>query len=240
MADIEKLGEAFEKAVTKRIRGPDESSPKRKKSRSYLLNPVRMKILSALCKWPCRSLSVLSESLTLPKTTLRWHLSKLMISEYITSKNIGKRKIFYPASLLLDEEIELLYLFCDMRVRIIYNHIRQNPNSTRQEIFEAKKIDEQVIVRLTNHLEEMGLIKSMRGGRFKTYNITHRMESLASGNKNRAIAFREKLIENLKNEDITYKIEKTNSEQTIIYIKAQKEWVGLVIHTDPFVTILAD
>lgn len=93
-----KIGEELEKKLV----GREEeivSRPERKKE-SVLMNQTRQLILQYLCKYPCSRLEALSKDLELSMPTVKWHLEKMIDSNFISLKKLVKLQFSIHRTLL--------------------------------------------------------------------------------------------------------------------------------------------
>ncbi|UCE73284.1 MAG: winged helix-turn-helix transcriptional regulator [Methanomassiliicoccales archaeon] len=217
----EKIGDALKRAITQERAVEDVKE--KKKEESLLMNPTRLAIFQYLCKNPCSKLRAVAQALELAVPTVDWHLKKLVERGLVTSKKVGKNKIFYPAEMIDSEDVEVLALFTQDKAKLIISTIAGNPGIAQGEL--GKKLDmyQQEVGWYTSKLTEKGVLSRTIDGRFRRYYLSENLGDVLRSNRKRKNLFKKTLLKALKSDGTNPEIIRGRGETLVIQIGSGKE-----------------
>ena len=85
---------------------------------------------------------------------------------------------------------------------------------------------------------DKGLISSLEDGRYKRYYPTNRLIELSDKHQKALRAYRKGILERLTKDGVAPKVLRSTDREMHIEIRGGKERRVLVLHTDPFMTVL--
>jgi predicted transcriptional regulator len=133
------------------------------------LNERTRLILNFIRENPGLSFNEISRQLGLAKGDLQYHIQKLEKLGLITSKRSGLRKHYFPKGVFDEREKEILSLLSSENVRGIIMYIIANPGATQKELCSELGLSPPTINYYINKLEELGLVRSIKDGKFVKY-----------------------------------------------------------------------
>ncbi len=237
----EKTKKGFAKAFKHDIGREDEIAVEKwevRKGQSLLMNPVRRELFRYLCEFPCNHLSGISRGLGITPPTTTWHLKKLIDRDLIASKKLNGKTIFFPSNMIEEDDIRILSLINDEKVKQIFLTIRENPGMTQKDISLNLKLQHQSVLWYTLKLEKVELISTIEDGKFKRYYPTNLLSELRDSHLSKLRAFREWLIKALKYDGIDPEVIRTTDKFILIRITTGREKTTLELSTNPFSTVL--
>jgi DNA-binding MarR family transcriptional regulator len=209
-----------------------------KKGQSLLMNPVRREIFRYLCEFPCNHLSGISRDLGLTPPTTSWHLKKMIERNFILTKKIHGKSIFYPANMIEEDDIEILALINDEKVKHIFLNIINNPGSSQKDISEHLKVQHQTVIWFTQKLEKTGLISTLEDGKYRRYYPTNKLSELSDTHISKMKAFREWIIKMFKYDGIDPEVLRVTDKFIMFRVSIGKDKTTLELLTNPFFTVL--
>jgi DNA-binding transcriptional ArsR family regulator len=209
-----------------------------KKGRSLLMNPIRREIFRYLCEFPCNHLSGISRDLGITPPSTSWHLKKMIERNLITSRKKHGKSIFYPTNMIDEDDIEILALINDEKVKHIFLTIINNPGLTQKEVGDQLRIQHQTVIWFTQKLENVGLISTLEDGKFKRYYPTSKLSELSDLHISKMKAFREWVIKTLKYDGIDPEVIRVTDKFILLRISIGKDKTSLELPTNPFLTVL--
>jgi DNA-binding transcriptional ArsR family regulator len=217
----EKIGDALKRAITQERAVEDVKE--KKKEESLLMNPTRLAIFQYLCKNPCSKLRAVAQALELAVPTVDWHLKKLVERGLVTSKKVGKNKIFYPAEMIDSEDVEVLALLTQDKARLIISTIAGAPGISQGEL--GKKLDmyQQEVGWYTSKLTEKGVLSRTIDGRFRRYYLSENLGDVLRSNRKRVNHFKKTLLKALKSDGTNPEIIRGRGDTLVIQISSGKE-----------------
>ena len=165
-----------------------------KKGQSLLMNPVRREIFRYLCEFPCKHLSGISRDLGITPPTTTWHLKKMIARNLITTKKISGKAIFFPTNMIDEEDIEILSLINDEKVKQILLLVIESPGITQKEVSTNLKIRHQTVLWHTIKLQDVGLISSIEDGIYRRYYPTTLLSELSDSHIKKLLKKLKKMI----------------------------------------------
>ena len=217
----EKIGDALKKAIA-RERAEEDFKEKRGEE-SLLMNPTRLEIFQYLCKNPCSKLRTIAKELGLAVPTADWHLRKLTSKGLISTKTVGKNKVFYPAEMIDPNDIEVLTLLSGDKARLICSTIADNLGITQSELGKKLGMYQQEIGWYTSKLTEKGVLSRVKDGRFRRFYINDNLEDVLHSNRKRRGHFKKILMKFLRNDGAKPEIIRSRGDTLVIQIGAGKE-----------------
>lgn len=225
----DKLGDALKRAIAVE-RTIEESEDGRKSEKSVLLNPTRAEIYQYLCKNPCCRVRAIEKALELAVPTIEWHLRKLVDNGFITMKNLGKNKIYYPTDMIDPDDIEVLALISRDKTRIICSTVADNPGITQGQLGKELGMYQQEIGWYTSKLTEKRVLSTVKDGKFKHYYINDKIGDMLHLNRDRKNHFKKTLIRALKKDGVKPEIIRSGGDLLFIQMGTQKEKMILKVN----------
>ncbi len=241
MMKEEKKKKGFAKAFKQDISREEDIAIEKwevKKGQSLLMNPVRREIFRYLCEFPCNHLSGISRDLGISPPTTSWHLKKMMTRDLIATKKINGKSIFFPTNMIDEEDIEILSLINDVKVKHIFLTILNGPGLSQKEISDELKVQHQTVIWFTNKLENTGLISTLEDGKYKRYYPTGKLSELSDLHISRMKAFREWVIKAFKYDGIDPEVIRSTDKFILFKVSIGKDKTTLELPTNPFLTVL--
>jgi DNA-binding transcriptional ArsR family regulator len=225
----EKIGDALKRAITQE-RAVDDVGKSKKDEKSLLLNPTRLEIFQYLCKNPCSKLKSIASSLELADSTVDYHLRKLSKRGLVTVKKVSKNKVYYPTDMIDSEDIEVLALLSQDKVRLICSVISRNPGINQSELGKKLGMYQQEIGWYTTKLTEKGVLKRVIDGKFRRYYLSQELDKVLRSNRKRINLFKKNLISALKRDDMNPEIIRSRGNTLIIQIGSGKDKTMLKVN----------
>lgn len=203
-------------------------------------NILRQQIFQYLCAHPCSSLSAIAERFRISVPTIKYHVDKLIATEYL-SKSITKGKtVFYPTSMFLQdsEELRVLSFLNSSSHAQLFKIIAGNPGISRKELFGL--LETGVVQKTDRRLHALttaGLLTTVRDGRLKRYFPSMLLARVAANCVKRVPMFRKQFIRKLGEEGFDIRIQHVSAESFTIWLSCGGRRYILVIRTEPFQTI---
>jgi len=217
----EKIGDALKRAITQERVAEDVEE--KKGEESLLLNPTRLEIFQYLCKNPCSKLRVIAKELELAVPTADWHLRKMTEKGLVTTKTVGKNKVFYPAEMIDSKDVELLTLIRGDKAKLICSTIASNPGITQSELGKMLGMYQQEIGWYTSKLTEGKVLLRIIDGRYRRYFINENLKEVLYSNRKRINHFKKTLLKALKRDGVNPEIIRARGETLVIQIGSVKE-----------------
>ncbi|UCF08366.1 MAG: winged helix-turn-helix transcriptional regulator [Thermoplasmata archaeon] len=234
----EKIGDALKKAIAQERAVEDVE--KEKESETLLLNPTRLEIFQFLCKNPCSRLRAVARSLDLAVPTVDWHLRKMIERGLVTSKNVGKNKIYYPAEMIDPADMEVLSLLAGDKARLILRTIADNPGITQGKLGKEVGMYQQEVGWYTSKLTEKGVLSSIKDGKYKHFYISESLKDVLRSNRKRRNHFKKTLIRALKRDGMNPEIVRSRGNTLIIEIARGKEKLILKVNLNLIPSFLSE
>ena len=71
---------------------------------TILMNPQRQLIFQYLSKYPCNHMNGIVRDLGLSYPTVKWHIDLLIKQDFVSSKRIGNKNVYYPFNMIADKD----------------------------------------------------------------------------------------------------------------------------------------
>ncbi|UCE36525.1 MAG: winged helix-turn-helix transcriptional regulator [Thermoplasmata archaeon] len=225
----EKIGDALKRAIAQE-RAVGEVEKSKKGEESLLLNPTRLVIFQYLCKNPCSKLRVIARTLDLAVPTVDWHLKKMTEKGLVTTKKVGKNRIYYPAEMIESEDIEVLALLSGDKARFICDTIAANPGITQKKLCKKLGMYQQECGWYTSKLTEYAIINCIRDGKYKHYYISENLDKVLRSDRKRRNHFKKTLLRALKRDGTKPEIIRSRGDVLVIQIESGKEKMILKVN----------
>ena len=225
----EKIGDALKRAITQE-RAVGEVEKSKKDEKSLLLNPTRLVIFQYLCKNPCSKLKSIASFLELADATVEYHLRKMAKRGLVTVKKVSKNKVYYPTDMIDSEDIEVLALLSQDKVRLICSVISRNSGITQSELGKKLGMYQQEIGWYTTKLTEKGVLKRVIDGKFRRYYLSQELGKVLRSNRKRINLFKKNLIKALKRDEMNPEIIRSRGNTLIIQIGSGKDKTMLKVN----------
>jgi DNA-binding transcriptional ArsR family regulator len=205
---------------------------------ALFMNPTRRDIFSLLCARPCLHLSGIAREMGLSVPTVRWHLGKLAADNFVSVRTLSRKKIYFPAGLLEDEDIGMLALLNDAGSRDIYFHILDEPGLSQKDLTSKLGVRHQVVMWHAGRLEKGGLIEMVADGRYRRYYPTDRLNIREDAGRKRLKHFREELIRRLKRDGVDPEVVRTTAGGIHFRVTSGTKRRSFRVPTQPYRTVL--
>ena len=148
---------------------------------------------------PCTGMNNIADALGVSSSTVKWHLEKLVASGYLVERHFGRKRAFWPEGQLEDTDIQIFCILSSNNAKQLLIDIIKSPGQTQKEYSKDFGMTHQGIAMIAARLEASGLIKAMVEGIHTRYYPTRLLTDLSEARYDHSKAFREFVIEKLKN-----------------------------------------
>ena len=157
---------------------------------------------------------------------------------YLEETTAYGKRVFYPMELILKDDIPLFALLTNDSTKQIFKMILTYPGKTQGNIAEQIDIKHQTVMRSTNKLEELGLIKAVTDGKYKRYYPTENVLKKRDEYREHSKGFRKYITRVLESEGLVLSIIKSTDVEFSVKVTEGKKKSTLNIQSDPFLTLL--
>ncbi|MEE9152439.1 MAG: winged helix-turn-helix transcriptional regulator [Thermoplasmata archaeon] len=231
------IGKALEKAITTKEEVPVEREEGEVKFE--FMNKNRQQIFQYLCLHPCSYSSMIAEATGLSLHATNWHLRRLVLSDFISKRTIGKKTVYYPVEMIAVEDIPSLEILNTDKAKTIYLAIGEKKGISQREICEILGLKHQAVIWYARKLESLGLISSLEDGKFRRYYPTELLSRKKEENTKRLKIFKDKIMKRFHRERLSPTILRTTEDKIVVRIARGGSKAVLTLHTNPFITILS-
>jgi predicted transcriptional regulator len=235
--DNEGVGPRIKRAIEGRT-GPSYTPPSYPVIRTLMMNPVRRRIFSELCRRPCLSINDLAKAIGTSRANANWHIERMVSANLLSRRKVGRRWVVYPYNMLEDEDIPIMTLMSRPEVSRIYRKVRQETDLSQGELSKALGVPRQLLAWHLSNLVKVGLIETVQDGRFRRYRATSLFDDRAKKQARKARSFRSELIKNLKKDGAMPVVVKNLARAILIRLGSGKGSSVLEVVTDPYRTAL--
>ncbi len=230
------VGKALEKAISTK---EESTEGEEGETKFEFMNKNRQEIFQYLCLHPCSYSTMISRSIGLSLHATNWHLRRLVESDFISKKTIGKKTVFYPADMLAMEDLPLLEILNTDKAKAIYLAIVEKNGISQGEICEMLGLKHQAVIWYAKKLESLGLISSLEDGKFRRYYPTELLHRKKDESAHRLKIFKDKMLKRFQRERLSPTILRSTEEKIVLRIARGRSKAVLTLHTNPFVTVLS-
>jgi len=223
---------ALRLTITRKDKIPDLEEPKVPKG--ILMNSTRRRILQYLSRYPCLHLHGIAKSMGLTTNNAKWHLDKLLENGYLSTLKMGNKRIYFPTGMIDIEDVNILALLNNSNSARIFPVIASTPGITQKEISKIVDTKQQTLIDKMKLFEKVGLITSVRDGRYRRYYPTKLMEGLEKKNRKRFKEFRQIMLKLLVRDGVNPQIIRTTDKNIHIRINSGKDRSDLILYINPF------
>lgn len=210
------------------------SSNFNKTTSSLLLNNTRREIYQYLCQYPCSHLTGIAKDLKMTPPSIEYHLKKMLKEQFIGTKRIGKKTVYFPNELVADEDIPLLALIHDRKAKMILAAVLNTPCLMQKEISSILELKRQTVRWYIARLQDAGLVDIVEDGVCRRYSPTKLLEIKSEIYEKRLKKFKDHVINNLIMDGMNPRIIKSTKKQLIIQIGNGSLDSLLKLNLDPF------
>jgi predicted transcriptional regulator len=227
-------------AIRKALMDTEDLSQKfeKKPPASAFMNRNRQAIFSYLCTRPCSAMVKISKGMKMSTPTVKWHLKQLVENKFVSTARVGSRVVFYPTELVMPAHLEMLACLNEPLLRHITAEIIRKPGVSQKELCGIVGLKHQTLIYNTSRLEKSGLVCHMRDGKFTRYYPSDKLSKLRESSIRQIHQFRKNLVKMLKKDGVSPRIARTTYGELHVEVTRGGERAMLVLHTDPFVTVL--
>jgi hypothetical protein len=227
--NVPSLGKALRKSL-----GYEEveEGGKRRGLVSLLMNEPRQNIFQFLCDRPCSHLRLIAREQKFSTPTADWHLKKMVNGRMVDVKEVGKKKVYYPAGFVEMRDIIALSILNEDLPRKIVGLLRESPGMTQNQLKEAGLTGG--ISRFLGIMVKEEILTIVIDGRFRHYYINDELSERDQAYKKRMRQFKKDLLRVLKDDGLSPKITKVRENYVEFEIRAGTKKKTLTIRTRPF------
>jgi predicted transcriptional regulator len=228
------------KALERAIKTKEESTEGEEVEAKFeFMNKNRQEIFQYLCLHPCSYSTMISRATGLSLHATNWHLRRLVESEFISKKTIGKKTVFYPADMLAMEDLPLLEILNTDKAKAIYLAVVEKNGISQGEICEMLGLKHQAVIWYAKKLESLGLISSLEDGKFRRYYPTDLLHRKKDESSKRLKIFKDKILKRFQRERLSPTILRSTEEKIVLRIARGRSKAVLTLYTNPFITVLS-
>ncbi|WP_297070806.1 winged helix-turn-helix transcriptional regulator [Thermococcus sp.] len=143
------------------------------------LNERTKLVLGFIKENPGLNFNEISRRLGLAKGDLQYHLHRLEKLGMITSRKGGLKRHYFPTGIFSEREKDILALLSSENVRGIIMYMIAKPGVTQKELCEELGLSPPTVNYYIGKLQELGLVQSMRDGKFVKYQFAGNVELFA-------------------------------------------------------------
>jgi len=202
------------------------------------MNPRRQEIFQYLCRYPCTRLAKIGKDLDLSMAAAKWHLEKLAEKEFISKHEISGETVYCPTDMMDKPDIKLLAAVNHERGTPVLRVIIQNPGITLKELCKMVQLNPRTVLRHAAEMERLGLIETIKDGKFKRFYKTERIEKVNDGYRKRAAKFRRSILKRLKGDGVSPKIVRATDRALHVKIIAGMQKSVLEVNCQPFASVM--
>jgi predicted transcriptional regulator len=231
------VGKALERAITTK-EGAIAKGEKGEVKFEFM-NKNRQEIFQFLCLHPCSNTTTISKATNLSLHATNWHLRRLVESDFISKKTIGKKTVFYPVNMIAMEDIPILEILNTDKPKAIYLAILEKKGISQKEICETIGLKHQAVIWYAKKLESLGLISSLEDGKFRRYYPTELLFQRKEENTKRLKIFKDEILKRLHKQRLSPTILRSTEEKIVVRIARGASKAVLTININPFITVLS-
>lgn len=165
---------------------------------SVLMNPTRLRIFQALYNSPCSHVRGLSRAVGVTPPSVQWHLGKLAEKGMVRSLDMGRRRVFYPADMLDEEDVALLaFLNREKRVAAV-RAVSEQPGVPQNQLMRATGCNGHTLRSLVGR----GVLEVVKDGRHRRYYPAAILNRRKEEHERRARKVRQLLLSRLAREGL--------------------------------------
>lgn len=195
----EKSGLGF--ALRRRIGAPvlQAAGEHPERMESLLMNATRLRIFIALHNSPCSHVRGLSRAVHVAPPSVQWHLGKLVEKGLVRSLDDGRRRIYYPANMLDDEDVALLSFLNQRKRAVAVRAVSERPGATQNELVRSCGCNSHTL----RSLVDRGILDALKDGRHRRYYPADMFFGRKDDYERRARRHRQLLISTLAQEGLS-------------------------------------
>jgi DNA-binding MarR family transcriptional regulator len=228
--------DAFKKEIEEEREPP--KGPVEGVKETLTMNPRRQEIFQYLCTYPCTRLARIGKDLDLSMAAAKWHLEKLAEKEFITKHDVAGETVYCPVDMIDKSDIRVLAAVNHERGTPVLRAIVQNPGITLKELCEVVQLNPRTVLRHASAMERLGLIETIKDGKFKRFYKTERIEKINDGYRKRAGKFRKGILKMLKGDGVSPKVVRATDRALHVKITAGTKKSVLELNCQPFASVM--
>ena len=231
------VGKALEKAITTKEGSSLEGA--KGETKFEFMNKSRQEIFQFLCLHPCSNTTTISKATGLSLHATSWHLRRLVESDFVSKKTMGKKTVFYPVNMISTKDIPILEILNTDKAKAIYLAILEKKGISQKEICEMIGLKHQAVIWYTKKLESLGLISSLEDGKFRRYYPTELLFQKKEENSKRIKIFKDEIIKRFHKQRLSPTILRSTQEKIVVRIARGGSRAVLTLNMNPFLTVLS-
>ncbi len=205
---------------------------------TLLLNPQRQQILQYLSKYPCNHINGIVRDLNLSYPTVKWHIDLLIKQEFVSSKTVGNKTVFYPYNMISEKDVDLFSFLNKNKARELYLLLIEKPGLTQKEICNFSKMSNRTVISYLYDLTNFGFIVVRKDGIYRRYYPSKLINELIESYRDRMNNFRKDIKRKLIKDGLNPVVVRAQDNLLQIQIGDQKKYSILKIFANPIITIL--
>jgi len=211
------IGDALKKAVELK---PSDAAEDTTGSRptSALMNAGRRHIFQYLCAHPCSGQADIVTGLVSTRSSVAWHLDKLIEAEYIVIFEFMGKTTYCPNGMVSVRNMPLFAVLASKDCLAMYRAILANPGSDKVMLGRATAESPAKVGRCMKWLLETGLIVSIRDGRHARYFPTERSRDALREERPVYKEFVRRLVKRLRDEHLKPNVNELKGAGVVIEI----------------------
>jgi predicted transcriptional regulator len=229
-----RVGKALERAIGTGEQ-PSSAEPR---SKAHMMNPVRRQVFEYICRFPCTTISRISKGIKRSIHTVQWHVRKLTEAGLVSESRISGLNIFYPLTLLDQQDIPLLILLNDPNAKEAFLYIVENPGCSQSDLIKGLGISHQSAGRVAQKLLKRNLITRVDDGKYRRHYPTDLLVKKREESIGNAKRFKTFVMEKLSSEGLKPEIMRSGISEMLVRIAQGREKAVLKLSCDPYLTVL--
>jgi DNA-binding MarR family transcriptional regulator len=207
-------------------------------NKTLMMNPARRAIYTELCRRPCLSSGELARTLGTSRANATWHLNKMVKAGLLAKARNGGKWGYLATNHISDEEKPLFSVLGNPVARRLYLKIKERPGATQVALSKALALQRQDLSWHLEKLERVGLVGTIRDGRFKRYRATPLFNDMAKAHSSRLGHFKGALMKALREDNTSPSIVKALSRSLLVRMSTGEGTSILEVMTDPYEQVL--
>jgi predicted ArsR family transcriptional regulator len=228
--------DAFKKEIEEEKEPP--KGPVEGVKETLTMNPRRQEIFQYLCRYPCTRLARIGKDLDLSMAAAKWHLEKLSAKEFIAKHEIAGETVYCPVDMINEPDIRVLAAVNHERGTPVLRAIIQNPGITLKELCVKVQLNPRTVLRHAAAMERLGLVETIKDGKFKRFYKTEHIENINDGYRKRAGKFRKRILKMLKGDGVSPKVVRATDRALHVKITAGTKKSVLELNCQPFASVM--
>lgn len=228
--------DAFKKEIEEEKEPP--KGPVEGVKETLTMNPRRQEIFQYLCQYPCTRLARIGKDLDLSMASAKWHLEKLAEKEFIAKHEVAGETVYCPIDMINESDIRVLAVVNHERGTPVLRAIIQNPGITLNDLCKKVQLNPRTVLRHAGEMEHLGLVETIKDGKFKRFYKTGHIEKVNEGYRKKAGKFRKHILKMLKGDGVSPKVVRATDRSLHVKITTGTKKSVLELNCQPFASVM--